>query len=59
MARFVRRCVQCGALDMRGSWSSLDDAAKHDVFDQPWTCSSCAWTEFELAETDDEEAPVG
>ena len=58
MARLVRQCTQCGVLDMRGSWASFDDAAKENVFDRPWTCSSCAWTEFELTQTDEQEATV-
>jgi hypothetical protein len=48
----MRKCSQCGSVDAKDSWSSLDDATKNGAFDRPWTCPSCAWPEFELAEAD-------
>jgi hypothetical protein len=56
MARLIRKCSQCGAKDSSKSWSSTDDAAKQGAFEQNWTCPSCAWTEFELEEADEEPA---
>jgi hypothetical protein len=46
---FVRKCGQCGGVDARESWSSAAEAADQGAF-QNWTCPTCAWTEFELAE---------
>ena len=56
MARLIRKCSQCGTLDARNQWSSADDAAKKGAFDEKWTCSACAWSEFELVEADEEPA---
>jgi hypothetical protein len=56
MARLVRKCEQCGSVDNRNSWASADEAAKKNAFDDKWSCSSCAWTEFELVEADGETA---
>lgn len=56
MARLMRKCSQCGTIDPKQSWSSLDDATKQGAFDKPWTCPSCAWPEFELAESEEEPA---
>ena len=50
MARLVRMCTQCGATDSRQAWSSSDEAAEAGAFKEPWTCSMCAWTEFDLVE---------
>ena len=54
MARLVRKCEQCGSVDSRNSWASADEAAKQNAFDDKWSCSSCAWTEFDLVEVDGE-----
>lgn len=54
MARFAKKCTKCGTVDDRKTWSSLDEATRDGAFDGAWTCSSCAWSEFELAE-----APAG
>jgi hypothetical protein len=56
MARLVRKCSQCGSVDTRNSWTSTDDAAKKNAFDGKWSCSSCAWTDFELVDADAEGA---
>ncbi len=56
MARLVRKCAQCGTLDSKQTWSSADDAAKQGAFDGTWTCSTCAWTEFDLVEAEEEPA---
>lgn len=48
MADMVRKCTQCGAVDRRFSWKSVADASGDAEYERPWTCSSCAWTEFEL-----------
>ena len=53
MANMVRRCEQCGSLDSKTTWSSPDEAAKQGAFDGKWSCSSCAWTEFELVDADE------
>jgi hypothetical protein len=59
MARMARQCTQCGAVDSRTTWASADEAAKQGAFDGKWSCSSCAWTDFELVEADaDAPAPV-
>jgi hypothetical protein len=55
MARLMRKCSQCGAVDSKESWSSLDDATKNGAFERAWTCPSCAWPEFELAESEKEQ----
>jgi len=39
-------------MDTRNAWSSAADAAKDGAFDGKWSCSSCAWTEFDLVESD-------
>ena len=54
MPEMIRKCSQCGAVDSRASWSSAADAAKDDAFTRPWACGSCAWTEFELVESEAE-----
>jgi hypothetical protein len=54
MAEMMRKCSQCGTVDRRASWSSAADAAKDDAFNRPWTCASCAWTEFDLVEAEAE-----
>lgn len=56
MPKLIRKCSQCGTLDRRASWSSPADAAKDDAFTRPWVCGSCAWTEFELVESEPEPA---
>jgi hypothetical protein len=56
MARLIRKCTQCGALDQAHAWTSMDDAADKGAWDESWTCGSCAWTEFELTEADEEPA---
>ena len=56
MAQVIRKCSQCGTLDQKRSWASVDDAAKKGAFDEKWTCASCAWSEFELVETEEEPA---
>jgi hypothetical protein len=52
MAQLVRKCAQCGTIDTKATWSSPADAAKEGAFDGKWSCSSCAWTEFDLVEAD-------
>jgi len=54
MARLVRKCTQCGHLDERTTWGSIDQASKDGAFDGTWTCSSCAWSEFDLVEVDEQ-----
>ena len=49
----IRKCEKCGSLDNRQSYSSTDEAAKQDAF-TGWTCPTCAWTEFDLVEQDEE-----
>jgi hypothetical protein len=56
MARVTRKCTQCGSLDTRESWSSVDEATKAGAFQKAWTCSTCAWTEFDLVEHETEAA---
>jgi hypothetical protein len=56
MAQLVRKCSQCGSVDTKNSWTSADDAAKKNAFDGKWSCSSCAWTDFELVEADAQKA---
>jgi len=50
MARHVRQCTQCRAIDDRSEWSSPEQAADDGAFNDPWTCATCAWTEFDLVE---------
>jgi predicted nucleic-acid-binding Zn-ribbon protein len=52
---FVRKCEKCGNVDDREQWSSASEAADQGAF-QNWTCPSCAWTEFELIDSDAEAA---
>ena len=52
MAQLMRKCSQCGTIDTRNAWSSPAEAAKDGAFDGKWSCSSCAWTEFDLVESD-------
>jgi hypothetical protein len=52
---FVRKCEKCGNIDDREQWSSASEAADKGAF-QDWTCPSCAWTEFELVDSDAEAA---
>jgi hypothetical protein len=47
----IRKCEKCGHVDDRQTWSSADEAADKGAFDG-WACPMCAWTEFELVETD-------
>jgi hypothetical protein len=54
MARLIRKCAQCGTVDNRTEWSSADEAAKKGAFDGKWSCSSCAWTEFDLVDAEAE-----
>lgn len=56
MAQMMRQCAQCGTLDRRKAWGSADEAARDRAFEEAWTCSSCAWTEFELVEAEAEPA---
>jgi predicted nucleic-acid-binding Zn-ribbon protein len=52
----MRKCTKCGAVDSRNAWDSPADAAKDEAFDGQWTCTTCAWTEFDLVETETERA---
>ncbi len=54
---YVRKCEKCGTIDARQSWPSPSDAAAQDAFSN-WTCLSCAWTEFDLVEETEAEAPA-
>jgi hypothetical protein len=54
MVRIARKCTQCGSFDTRERWSSLDEATKAGAFRKAWACSTCAWTEFDLAEDETE-----
>jgi predicted nucleic-acid-binding Zn-ribbon protein len=54
---YVRKCEKCGAVDARQRWSSPSEAASEDAFSN-WTCPSCAWTEFDLVEEAEVEAPA-
>jgi hypothetical protein len=56
MARMARQCAQCGAVDSRTTWASAEEAAKQGAMDGKWSCSSCAWTDFELVEADGDAA---
>jgi hypothetical protein len=56
MARLIRKCSQCGALDDKRSWASMDEASKEGAWDGTWTCASCAWSEFDLTEAEEEPA---
>jgi hypothetical protein len=51
----VRKCEQCGHVDTRAKWSSPEEAAKDPYFDK-WTCPTCAWTESELVEAEEQPA---
>lgn len=51
----IRKCEKCGSLDRRATWTSADEAAAKGAFDG-WTCPTCAWTEFELVEAEEEPA---
>jgi hypothetical protein len=53
----IRKCMECGTLDKRATWSSADEAAKDGGLER-WTCSTCAWTEFELVDTEQEAEPA-
>jgi hypothetical protein len=57
MAHLSRKCTRCGSFDTRESWSSEAEAASKGAFEGSWTCSTCAWNEFELVDRDAE--PVG
>ena len=52
----VAKCAKCGKIDQRKTYSSAEDAAKQGAFTN-WTCPTCAWTEHELVE-EEQEAPV-
>ena len=54
---YARKCERCGRTDDRTTWSSIADAGKDPAYDK-WACPMCAWTEFELVETDEAEQPV-
>jgi hypothetical protein len=54
---FVRKCDKCGTIDVREQYSSPTEAADKGAF-KNWTCASCAWTEFELVEESEAEAPA-
>ena len=43
----VARCTKCGSLDTRATYTDAVDAADMGAL-SAWTCSTCAWTEFEL-----------
>ena len=49
----VRKCDKCGRVDDRDSWSSAAEAADQGAFES-WTCPTCAWTEFDLVEKEEE-----
>ena len=49
----VRKCEKCGNIDNRQSWSSTDQDAKDDAL-TGWTCPTCAWTEFDLVDQEQE-----
>jgi len=51
----IRKCDKCGSLDNRATWSSADEAAKEGAF-SGWTCPTCAWTEFDLVDAEEEPA---
>ena len=51
----IRKCERCGSLDKRAMWSSANEAAKDGAFSS-WTCPTCAWTEFDLVEAEEEPA---
>lgn len=54
MAQLIRKCTNCGAVDRRMTWKSPDDAAKAGAFEGTWSCASCAWSEFDLVEADEQ-----
>jgi hypothetical protein len=51
---FVRKCENCQTVDRRESWDSVAAASEAGIFDAPWACSSCAWSEFDLIEASEE-----
>ncbi len=51
----IRKCENCGSLDTRATWSSVEEAAKEGAL-KAWTCPMCAWTESELVETEEQPA---
>ena len=53
MAVMVRRCTQCGTVDRKQSWASMDEASADGVFERAWTCGACAWTEFDVVSDED------
>jgi predicted nucleic-acid-binding Zn-ribbon protein len=53
----IRKCEQCGNRDQRASWASVEDAAKDGAF-ETWTCPMCAWTEFDLVESETQATPA-
>jgi hypothetical protein len=53
---FVRRCENCDAIDRRETWSSVEEATEAGAFEKPWTCGTCAWSEFDLVESSPEAA---
>jgi hypothetical protein len=53
MARIVRKCTKCEAVDTRQTWNSSAAAADAGALDA-WTCPSCAWPEAELVEAEKE-----
>jgi hypothetical protein len=56
MARFTRKCTQCGSIDTHEIWSLVDEATKKGAFQRAWACSTCAWTEFDLVDHETETA---
>ena len=52
---YVKKCEKCGHIDPRGSWRSTDEAAKDPGF-ATWSCPTCAWTEFDLVEAEEQPA---
>ena len=55
MMPLVVKCTKCGALDTRKTYRTADEAAADGAFER-WTCSTCAWTEFDLVSEDQEAA---
>jgi hypothetical protein len=53
MAQLIRKCTNCGTIDERMTWKSTEDAARQGAFTEPWTCGSCAWSEFDLVDADE------
>ena len=54
---FVRKCDKCGSVDSREQYKDAHEAADRDAF-KDWTCPTCAWTEFDLVEAEEAEAPA-